>query len=175
MTSHGSNRVREAGGTHMTETMTPFPGGAQAVLARARGLVLPLAVTAWYASPWATARRRDRHEDAGIPNPARSLAVLAGVATDEICRAIFTIVRRMPTAEELDRIESEAHAAIAQFDREGWLADPASYHCDPPVPSALLEPTRVDIARFECLRFPSAVRAAAGRAGRGALAGLRAE
>lgn len=149
------NRTREAGGTDMSDTTT-FPGGAQAVLARARGLVLPLAVTAWYASPWATARRRDRHEDAGIPSPARSLAVLAGVATDEICRAIFTIVRRMPTAEELDRIESEARAAIAQFDREGWLADPASYHRDPPVPAALIEPTRVDIAQFECVRFPTA-------------------
>jgi hypothetical protein len=82
--------------------------------------------------------------------------VLAGVATDELCRAIFTLVRRMPTAEELERIETETTAAIARFEREGWLRDPASYHSTPPGPVATVEPTRVDIARFECMRFPSA-------------------
>jgi hypothetical protein len=140
----------------MSEPEVAFPTGAQAVLARARSFALPLAATAWYASPWATATRRDLHEGAGIPSPGRRLAVLAGVATDELCRAFFTLVRRLPTPEELARIESETADAIARYEREGWLRDPASYHRAPPAPVAMVEPTRVDIARFECVRFPSA-------------------
>ncbi|MDQ6852448.1 MAG: alpha/beta hydrolase [Actinomycetota bacterium] len=134
----------------------PFPGGALGLLLKARGLVSPLWTTAWYASPWASAQRRARFADAGIPAPPTSFAVLAGVATDELCRAVFTLLRRIPSPSELRRIEAETEVAIEQYEREGWLDDPHSYHQEPPPPAVLLEPTRVDVTRLECLRFASA-------------------
>ncbi|MEX2100183.1 MAG: alpha/beta hydrolase family protein [Acidimicrobiia bacterium] len=142
----------------MIETPTEplFPTGPLGFLARARGFMLPLGTTALYASPWATARRRARFERAGIPAPPMSFGVIAGVATDEICRAVFTMVRKPPTADELRRIEAECESAIEIYGREGWLDDPRSYHQDPPAPSPLVEPVRVDLARLESLRFPSA-------------------
>jgi hypothetical protein len=84
--------------------------------------------------------------------------VLAGVATDELAKAIFMFMRRTPTREEISRSEREADDAVMQFDRAGWLDDPRGYHDDPPVPAALVEPARIDFARAECLRFQSAWR-----------------
>jgi hypothetical protein len=133
----------------------PFPEGARGTLVRARGLVSPIWMTAWYASPWASARRRTRFEGHGLPAPPNSLAVLAGVATDELARAVFTIVRRMPSPEALDRIEAEVDDAIVQFDRAGWLGDPRAYHEELAAPEMLVERTWVDVARLECLRWSS--------------------
>jgi len=133
-----------------------FPDGPHALLMKARSFVMPFWTAALYASPWAVGRRRARFQDAGIPMPPTSFSVLAGVATDELAKAIFTVARRAPTSDELLRFEREAEAAITRFEREGWLDDPRSYHHDPPAPAALLEPARVDIARAECLRFQSA-------------------
>jgi hypothetical protein len=142
-----------------------FPEGPVGLLARARGLVLPFGATALYASPWIAARRKARFERAGIPAPPTTFGVLAGVATDELCRAVFTLMRRPPSAEEFGRIEAEADAAIALYREEGWLDDPRSYHRDPAVPDALIEPVRVDLARLECLRFPSGFAPRAGEPG----------
>ena len=133
-----------------------FPEGPNALFMKARSFVAPFWTTALYASPWAVGRRRARFEDAGVPVPPTSVGVLAGVVTDELARAIFTVARRAPTSAELIRFEHEAEAAVARFEGEGWLDDPRAYHQDPPAPAALLEPIRVDISRAECLRFESA-------------------
>ena len=142
----------------MTEPPWAFPGGAHAVFMKARSFVTPFWEAALYASPWATGRRRARFEQAGIPMPPTTFGVLAGVATDELAKAIFTLARRAPTSDELVRFAREADVAIAQYDRAGWLDDPSGYHTAPGVPNALLEPLRFGFARGECLRFESAWR-----------------
>jgi hypothetical protein len=143
----------------------PFPSGGRSAWLQARGLFAPLWRTAWYAAPWSMARRRARFEQAGVPLPPTSFPVLAGVATDELARAVFTIVRRPPSPEALRDTEAELDAALLLFEERGWLAAPRTYHQDPPTPAATLDPVRVDVARLECLRFASAWRPHPGEPG----------
>ena len=142
----------------LTDADWAFPGGPHALFMKARSFVTPFWAAAMYASPWAVGRRRARFEEAGIPVPPTSFSMLAGVATDELAKAIFTVARRAPTSEELTRFALEADVAAARFGHEGWLDDPRRYHHDPPLPPALVEPARFDVARAECLRFQSAWR-----------------
>jgi hypothetical protein len=143
----------------------PFPEGAQSVLARARGLLRPAWRTAWYASPWARAHRQARFASAGLTAPAPSLGVLAGVATDEFCRAAFTLLRRPPSPAELTVSEAEVEDAVAWFEAEGWLDDPRRYHDEPTVPDPTIDTAWVDITRWERLRFPTGWRPHPGEPG----------
>jgi len=134
----------------------PFPDGRRSLWLQARGLLVPMWRTAWYAAPWSMARRRARFERAGVPGPPTSFPVLAGVATDELCRALFTIVRTPPGPAALRATEAELDEALVLFEARGWLDAPRRYHVDPPVPDAPFQAVRVDVARLERLRFASA-------------------
>jgi len=143
----------------------PFPEGVPGVLAQARGLLRPAWRTALYASPWARAHRQARFASAGLTAPSPSLAVLAGVATDEFCRAAFTLLRRPPTPAALAVSEAELDEAATWFAAQGWLDDPRRYHDDPAVPDAELGMAWVDVTRWERLRFPTGWRPHPGEPG----------
>ena len=109
-----------------------------------------------HATPGAAARRSPRFNAKGIPEPSRSPAMGAHVALDELVVGGFHAIRGPVDAEELERVDAEAGAAIAHFAAAGWLDDPASYHDTPAAPTALAFGRRwVGPTSFETLRFDS--------------------
>jgi pimeloyl-ACP methyl ester carboxylesterase len=52
-------------------------------------------------------------------------------------RAISVIARRPTQAAVVSRIGGEVNDALALFDERGWIAEPASYHRDPPQPEGV--------------------------------------
>ncbi len=79
---------------------------------------------------------------------ARLARLMMHAAVDDTASAI---VKRFHPMTRLDfaRVEAETIAASEYFEREGWLAEPASYHREPP---ALTEPVRRP-TRFLGLRY----------------------
>ncbi|WP_334144911.1 alpha/beta hydrolase family protein [Rhabdothermincola sp.] len=78
------------------------------------------------------ARQRTSRLPDGLPDTRLTPSLLAHVALDE---AILTTVmgpERFPRRADYERVGAELAAARELFDRRGWLADPRSYHSDPP-------------------------------------------
>ncbi|MGF1598665.1 MAG: alpha/beta hydrolase family protein [Acidimicrobiales bacterium] len=63
---------------------------------------------------------------------------------------------RIPDSAFRRRLRDELSAAAERYEAEGWLADPRSYHRDPPPLDAIEQRTAVDGGyRYEHLRFDS--------------------
>jgi dienelactone hydrolase len=69
---------------------------------------------------------------AGTPASPLSPLLLAHVAMDETILALAMAPNRFPRRADYERVSAELGAARELFSARGWLADPASYHQDPP-------------------------------------------
>lgn len=116
------------------------------------GLLLFIAaVAAWFSAGWIAFRLDPVEADALTPKA--TIATTGGAALDEafLCYTINT--RPLPNVNEIDSIHSETIAAIEQYQANGWLDDPASFHQRPPA----LETVHFDSAehRGQPLEFMS--------------------
>ncbi|MBV8951135.1 MAG: alpha/beta hydrolase family protein [Actinobacteria bacterium] len=119
-------------------------------------IVQPLWRTIGYLSPGASSRRAARYAPYDVPAPGASPRLAAHVFTDEMCLAAFKLLRKPPTAEAFQRIESEVDDALVMFRARGWLDEPASYIGQPPPLVEPLESGSVDWpVRVHGLEFPS--------------------
>jgi len=80
----------------------------------------------------ATAARQLRDPVPGLPVPALSPAFAAQVAMDEVILALAMGPNRFPRRSDYERVSAELRYARLLFETRGWLADPRSYHRDPP-------------------------------------------
>lgn len=137
-------------------------------LAGAVGLLLISAavfVAAGYASLRANQSLRD------VPGARRSVGMSARVAVDEAVLAGQSLVGPLPSGAALERIREEVVAARVLFERRGWLADPGSYHREPPsldtqrLQARQMRHGRRQIA-YEALTFESGYEPAAAEPGR---------
>jgi len=67
-----------------------------------------------------------------VPAPHLSLGLAAQVAMDEALLAMAMTPRRFPLPGDYARVSSELAAAESLYAREGWIAEPDSYHRAPP-------------------------------------------
>ncbi|MBW2383985.1 MAG: hypothetical protein JRG92_10135 [Deltaproteobacteria bacterium] len=132
------------GDVHITQTMALasaigllalIPGafwlglGASALLAAlAVACLLAAGSAAVYQEPFLS----------GVPRPEPGLGLAAKVAADEIVLGLEQFSVGLPTGDEARRLLGEIRAARELFGERGWMADPTSYHMDPP---ALEQPT----------------------------------
>lgn len=116
----------------------------------------------------ATAEIRARMEriGAGAPTAAR-MARLRAHAWGDDAVSVAAIRLHSMSRLDLDRVERETDRALEQFERRGFLDDPASYHLPPP---PLTDPDVRPAVRYglrhEHLRFPSRYVPRAGEPGR---------
>jgi hypothetical protein len=95
----------------------------------------------------------------GVDDPPRakpSLALTAQVALDEAFLGVMRNPSRYPTDADYAGLAAELSSAAALYAQEGWIANPRSYHRDPPPLTA----PRVNRAwamnvRYERLSWPS--------------------
>jgi len=91
-----------------------------------------------------------------LPVPAVSAALAAQVALDEVILALAMGPSRFPRRSDFERVGAELREARRLFETRGWLADPRSYHRDPP---PLEDPAFAQGwalgQRYERLLFPS--------------------
>lgn len=87
---------------------------------------------------------------------ARLLRLRAHAAVDEVAHRLGTWLHPM-NRMDLDRVSAETDRALELFFRQGWLADPAAYHDEPPVlHDPAIETHRRRGRVFEEAIFPSA-------------------
>ena len=67
-----------------------------------------------------------------VPAPHLSLGLAAQVAMDEALLAMAMTPRRFPLPGDYARVSSELAEAESLYAREGWIAEPDSYHRTPP-------------------------------------------
>lgn len=77
-------------------------------------------------------RRRTRTRPEGLPETRLTPSLLAHVALDEAILTAAMGPERFPRRADYERVGAELAAARELFERRGWLADPRSYHVDPP-------------------------------------------
>lgn len=116
---------------------------------------------AFVARSWA--RRRQDPDSLSPPSPQVSAGLAAQVAMDELLLAVMKSPKRYPHRADYERVGQEVLEAAALFEERGWLADPASYHPEPPpLSSPAIEACRtMDLAwtrgvPYEHLSFESA-------------------
>lgn len=68
----------------------------------------------------------------GAPRVRLSASLLAHVAMDEAIIALLQGPNRFPRRRDYERVAAELLDARALFEERGWIADPRSYHVDPP-------------------------------------------
>jgi hypothetical protein len=71
-----------------------------------------------------------------LPAPHLSVGLAAQVAIDEALLAVAMAPNRFPLPGEYSRVAGELAEAEAMFTREGWVADPPTYHRTPPTLTA---------------------------------------
>jgi hypothetical protein len=100
------------------------------------------------------------HREADLPSVRVDPAIVAKWWIDEWALQTEIAVNRsrLPTPDFRRRLRDELGEALDLYARRGWIADPRSFHLDPPTPSA----GEVDIASrryrgvtFERVRLPS--------------------
>ena len=69
----------------------------------------------------------------GVPHPALSAGFIAQVAMDEAILSMAMGPNRFPRRADYERVGAELACARMLFEANGWLADPASYHREPPM------------------------------------------
>lgn len=96
----------------------------------------------------------DRRAPDPRPRSRLTARVRRDVLVDSAAYRLVTSRAERPAPEELDRIDREIGDALELFDRQGWIADPASYHETPP---ALQSPrsrrTRSGTVRYTSLTW----------------------
>lgn len=95
------------------------------------GLILLFAsIICWFSAGWIAFRLDPVEPDALTPKA--TVATTAGAALDEafLCYVINT--RPLPDANDIDTIYQESQAALEQFESNGWLDKPQSFHHQPP-------------------------------------------
>jgi len=68
----------------------------------------------------------------GVPEATPSVALSAQIGADEALLASMLAFMPFPGRSDFDRIGRELVAAKEMFGSKGWLADPSSYHAQPP-------------------------------------------
>jgi len=111
------------------------------------------------------ARNAADGDSAAVFNPSFGLA--AQVLLDEVLIAAMRNPRLFPHGDDYERAGAEIRQAHSLWTERGWLADPASYHDDPPVPSGWTTRREVTINQsYEALTFPSGYEPRPGEPGR---------
>jgi len=77
-------------------------------------------------------RHFNREPLEGLPRARLTPALLAHVAMDEALLMLAHGPERYPRRADYERVGAELGEALTQFEEQGWLADPRSYHLDPP-------------------------------------------
>ncbi len=85
---------------------------------------------AFVARSWA--RSRQAPLDSHPPSPPPSAGLAAQVAMDELLLAMMKSPKRYPHRADYERVGREVLEAAELFERRGWVAEPRSYHPDPP-------------------------------------------
>jgi hypothetical protein len=125
--------------------------------------------TGWYLH---AARRYRRAATSGagasaIPAIAPNVGLVLQAAVDEMLLTVARLGHRPRRSEDMARIEAEVTDALARYEREGWLADPAAYHVAPGPPRDVrLRPARALTLRYEVLSFESGYAPHPGEPGR---------
>lgn len=92
----------------------------------------------------------------GVPSPSLSPALVAQVAMDEAILGMAMGPNRFPRRADYERVGAELANARLLFETRGWLADPRTYHRDPPpLTDPSLSRSWAMGAGYERLSFPS--------------------
>src|SRR5437763_8601598 len=114
----------------------------------------PPRTAAYLVSTWSRGRRTDERDDRV---PVRVSAGLAAqVLLDEVMMAALKDPALFPRDHDYAAAAHDVRAAHDLYERQGWLADPVSYHRDPPVPEWEVSTVRRSLdVRYEHVCFPS--------------------
>ena len=138
------------------------------VFAYGIGVSLALAVLSAAASVsagWASLRLEPTAE--GVPSAKPGLGLATKVALDEAVMCHLQLSLKLPGFDRINRIEGELREALDLYADEGWLADPLSYHREPPpLTTPGVGRGRVRGADYEHLQFPSEFEPRVGEPGR---------
>jgi len=103
----------------------------------------------------ATRRRQQPILDGREPGRL-SFGLAAQVLLDEVMMAGLKDPKLLPRGDDFPRAGASIRAAHALYEREGWLADPATYHRTPHAPSqATIADGRALGVRYKHVIFPS--------------------
>jgi hypothetical protein len=83
----------------------------------------------FYARSWGTYLDREPGE---LPVARPTIALAAQAFGDEIVLAGFRLLRSVPDATKLERIEREVIAAVEFYSQQGWLQQPEGFFAAPP-------------------------------------------
>ena len=83
----------------------------------------------FYARSWGTYLDRQPGE---LPVARPTIALAAQAFSDEIVLAGFRMLRSVPDATTLERIEREVIAAVEFYGQQGWLQQPEGFFAAPP-------------------------------------------
>ncbi|MGB8387867.1 alpha/beta hydrolase family protein [Mycobacterium sp.] len=107
--------------------MPDRPRGSTNPLLRALG---PFTRTGgFYARSWGSYLDREPGE---LPVARPTIALAAQAFRDEILLAGFSMLRSMPDATALDRIDREVAAALDFYGQQGWIDNPEGFFAAPP-------------------------------------------
>lgn len=117
-------------------------------------LLVAASAASFVSAGWISVQQEPHTEE--VPEPEPSLRLAAEVAIDDALLATMTTSVPTPTSDQRREIYAEVGAAREQFQSQGWLEKPESYHGRPP---ALENPTlvrrRARGCDFEHLSFES--------------------
>lgn len=93
----------------------------------------------------------------GAPPPEASLWMDAKTALDEALLAYFVVSARLPNADEIIRLGSDAERLEGVMKAKGWLERPETLHLSPPAPERVyVQQARVYGWTYERVSYPSA-------------------
>ncbi len=98
---------------------------------------------------------RHDHVYPEIPTRAVSPSLAMSVWVDEV---VMGLLPRMPDVarDEVSRLGAETDQALSVLERNGWLADPAAFHIEPPAPRQVTSvDRRLGATRFTRISFDS--------------------
>lgn len=112
-------------------------------------------------------RARAPHGVDGIPGVRLTPGLAAQVMLDEVLISVMRDPKLFPHGDDYERAGADIRTAHALWTERGWLADPRSYHSDPPRPApvSLIREQALDL-RYEHLSFDSGYEPPAGVPGR---------
>lgn len=94
----------------------------------------------------------------GAPAPERNARMARKAALDEAVLAYFLSAARIPGGSQVERDLDELEQLERLAEREGWLAEPASFHASPPPAEPEIRARRAARRDFLHLRFDSGYR-----------------
>ena len=110
--------------------------------------------------------RSSRVADGG-PGSRVTFGLAAQVMLDEVLISVMRDPKLFPHGDDYERAGADIRQAHALWAERGWLAEPRSYHLDPPVPGGVrITRERVMDQRYEHLAFDSGYEPPAGAPGR---------